>query len=137
MKITPLLLAPLFSLALFLAPARAEEPAPVNLTPEMQAMLAELLKSMAQSAAQAAPEAAPVPEPAPVAPTAPAASPRETKPPLGSMSNLRTGGLTTSNLTGASLAPSASLGGRGTTGGVTRLNNNEWRLLFPARDDRR
>jgi hypothetical protein len=136
MKITPLLLAPAFGLALFLAPARAEEPAPVTLTPEMQALLAELLKSMAQPA----PEALPVPEPAPVppaAPVAPAAATREAKPPLGANSSLKTGGLVTSGLTGGSLSPAASLGGRGTTGVVTRLSNNEWRQLFPARDERR
>jgi hypothetical protein len=133
MKTTPLLLAPVFSLVLFLAPARAEEPTPITLTPEMQALLAELLKS----AGQTAPEAAPVPDPVPAAPNAPVVTAREAKPPLGSTSSLKTSSLTTSTLTAGSLAPSTSLNGRGTAGGSPRLSNDDWRQLFPVRQDRR
>jgi len=130
MKIHPLLLAPAFSLALFLAPARAQEPFPVNLTPEMKALVADLLKETGQ----AAPEAAPVPEPAPAAPVA---AIREAKPPLGFASSLRTSSLAPGSLNGGRLAPSAALGGRGTAGGTARMSTNDWRQLFPAREDRR
>ncbi len=124
MKITPLLL-PVVSLALLLAPTRADEAAPVTLTPEVQALLAELLK--AADAAQPAPEAAPTLDPAPVATEAKPA--REARPPLGSASSLRTGRLTTSALTGARLAPASSLAGHG----MARLSASAWRQLFPGR----
>lgn len=127
-----LILLSIFSLMLALTPARAAEPAPMQLTPELQALLADLLK---QSQADADPAPAPAPEAAP-APAVTAAPSAPVKPPLGSNSSLRTGSLSSSGLQGASLTPSGSVGGRGQTG-FPRLSKEEWRALFPLAQDRR
>jgi hypothetical protein len=105
-------------------PVRADEPHPAATSPEMQALVAQLLQAV--NAAQAEP--APVPAAAPAAAAAPVAKviPRVA-------SSLQTGRLVTGSLRTSSLAPSASLGGRGTTGGVARLNDEDWRLLFPIK----
>jgi len=124
MKTTHLLLVPILSLTMVLASARAAEPVPQQLTPELQALLADLLKQM-QAEAEMDPATAPQAAAVPVAPVAPA------KPPLGSASSLRTGSLSTGRLAGASLAPSGSVGGRGQVG-APRLSKEEWRVLFPV-----
>lgn len=129
MKTPLLLLAPLFSLTMLLASARAAEPVPPQLPPELQALLADLLKQM-QAEAEVDPSPAPQAAAVPAAPTAPA------KPPLGSASSLRTGGLSTSGLVGASLAPAGSVGGRGQMG-APRLSKEEWRVIFPIQQERR
>ena len=89
---------------------------------ELQAQLVELVKALSKMAADDAP--APVPDPAPAPGSASAANPRPSA-------------LTTGNLNGASLAPSSALNGRGTTGGIPKMTDAEWRLLFPTRDDRK
>lgn len=129
MKTPPLLLVPLLSFTMLLASARAAEPVPQQLTPELQALLADLLKQM-----QAEAEVAPAPAPAPVA--VPVASGAPAKAPLGSATRLRTGGLSAGGLAGASLAPSGAVGGRGQTG-VPRLSKEEWRVIFPVQQERR
>ena len=135
MKTPPLFLVPLFSLTMVLASARAAEPTPQQLTPELQALLADLLKQM-QAGAEVDPAPAPEPAPAPQAAAVPVAPVAPAKPPLGSASSLRTGGLSTGGLAGASLAPSGSVGGRGQAG-VPRLSKEEWRVIFPVQQDRR
>ena len=131
MKMSPLLLVPLLSFTMMHASARAVEPVPQQLTPELQALLADLLKQM-QAEAEVDPAPAPVPQSAaiPVAPAVPA------KPPLGSASSLRTGGLSTKSLTGVSLAPSGSVGERGLTS-VPRLSKEAWRVIFPVQPEHR
>ncbi len=96
---------------------------------ELQTQLLELVKAISKMV----PEEAPVPDPAPAsAATGPGA--KTAQPTAGSP---KTGPLGTGSLTGGSLAPSSSLNGRGTTGGTPRLSESDWRLLFPARDDRK
>ena len=111
--------------------AQAADPPPpaAPSAADIQALMALLNKIAAQSAAAesaASDDPAPVPTappPAsqPVAPTAPPAA----KQPLSTA-------LKTGSLSGASLAPSSGLGGRG-AGTVARLTEEAWRLLFPAK----
>ena len=100
--------------------ARAADPQPASAA-DIQALMALLNKIVAQSAAAestATDETAPPPA-ALVAPASVA------KPPLSTA-------LKTGSLSGASLAPSSGLGGRG-AGTVARLTEEAWRLLFPAK----
>jgi len=135
MKTPRLLFIPLFSLTMMLATVRAAEPAPPSLTPELQAVLADLLKQM-QAEAEVDPGPEPAPAPAPQAAVVPVAPVAPAKPPLGTASSLRTGSLSTGGLAGASLAPSGSVGGRGQTG-APRLSKEEWRVVFPVPQERR
>lgn len=192
MKTTPLILAMAAGLTISLSPARAEEPAPPAVSPDVQALLGELaklgagangkedpqidiqalfgmlLKMVPAAAAQAgdAPKAAvgkdvqgqelqaqltelvkaltkmaaddaPAPTPDPAANPASAPSTTGTpsaKPAPAAGANPRPSNLSTGSLSGASLAPSSSLNGRGTAGGTPKLTDSEWRSLFPARD---
>ena len=111
--------------AALLSPARADEPQAIKLAPQIQAMLAELLKT---ADGEPAPDAAPAnPAPAPDAATAPTA-----KAPV-SASNQPVTSLRTSSLRTGGLMTSASLGGHGLSGGTPRLTAAEWRQQFPVR----
>ena len=123
MKTFPLPSACALAFAMICAPVHAADPQPAAASAEMQALVAQLLQALAAAQAEPAPDSSPAPLPAASAP-APRASPRAT-------SSLQTGHLSTT-----SLAPSASLGGRGTSGGIPRLNDDDWRLLFPIRQAR-
>ncbi len=108
--------------------AQAADPPPS--AADGQALMALLNKIVAQSASaeSSAPDepapASAVPPPAPQ-PAAPSASAPAAKLPLSTA-------LKTGSLSGASLAPSSGLGGRG-AGTVARLTEEAWRLLFPAK----
>lgn len=117
-------------LTLLFTPARAEDAVPTTLTPEMQELIAQLLKAAAESRRDPAPAAEPVPQPS---------APKEAKAPAPAVakSSLRTSGLTTGRLTTATLTPSAPLDGRGTTGGTPRFSAEEWRALFVSKSVRR
>ena len=103
--------------------ARGEEPPvsqTVKLTPQIQAMLAELLK-----AADADPAAEDSSTGNPATASATAAPAEKIKPPLSTAlhtNSLRTGGLST-----------GSLGGHGTLDGAPRMTKEEWRQMFPVR----
>jgi hypothetical protein len=132
MKMLSLTSALLLATTVFSLTARGDEP-PVpqaaQLTPQIQAMLAELLKAAdadaAPETAPTAPPTAPVPPSAPTTPAAPATTQKAKAAPSTALStgSLRTGGLT----------PSGSLGGHGTLGGAPRLTDDEWRQQFPVR----
>jgi hypothetical protein len=128
MRIPPTLLAAVFSLACLAAPARTEEPKAFTLSPEIQALLAELLKAVNATKS----EATALLEPETEAPAAQVANREVKQPALGSLGSLRTGSLTTSGL-----APTGGLGGHGTKSGSSRASEEEWRMLFPLRQDRR
>ncbi len=106
------------------APLRADELHPAAASADMQALVAQLLQAVTAAPSEPAPVLAAAPAGA-VAPV-PKAIPRAT-------SSLQTGRLMNGSLRTASLAPSAPLGGRGMTGGVARLNDEDWRLLFPVK----
>ena len=108
------------------APVRADEPHPAATSPEMQALVAQLLQAVA--AAQAEPVPVPAAAAAPAAAVAPAP---QTIPQVAS--SLQTGRLVTGSLRITSLTSSAPLGGHGTTGGVPRLSDEDWRLVFPIK----
>jgi hypothetical protein len=117
-----LLSALIFGLATTFNPARADEitAAAAALTPEMRALFLELLKVSAEAKA----EAAPAPEAEAAAqPAEPRAAPAP-KPKPGSlrMSGLVTGGLKTGGLTMNS---------------TPRLSAEDWRVLFPLKQERR
>ncbi len=126
MKINSLLILLAVTLTLLLAPARAGEAVPADLPPEMQALLADLLKTVAAAQAAAEPAAH---ERKPEWVAAEMKPDLEGRPPLGSGSSLRTSGLQTGALSGGRLAPSSSLAGRG----AERRNDSAWRQIFPAR----
>ncbi len=134
-SILPVVAFVALSAVLFTTPVRADDPpAPVKLTPEVQALLKDLLKQMDVDPEETKPQATPAAPTAPPA-TAPATSSTPvTAPktePAPSSTSLRTGSLQTSGL-----QPSASLGGRGMAGGTPRLSIADWRLLFPLRDQK-
>ncbi|MEI9894309.1 MAG: hypothetical protein WDN28_10610 [Chthoniobacter sp.] len=130
MKMLSFLSAMVLAATVLAKPARADEP-PLSdvtkLTPQIQAMLAELYKAAnLDPAADAPTPAASTSTPIPSAPAAPAAPPVKMRAPLSTAlhtSSLRTGGLTTSG----------SLGGHGALDGAPRLTSEEWRELFPVR----
>jgi hypothetical protein len=121
MKMLSLISATVFFAALFSIPTRAEEPQAVKLTPQIQAMLAQMLKAteaqLGEDAEPADPETAPAGD-------APKSRSALKEPSAG----LSTGGLRT-----GSLMTSAPLGGRGLVGGAPRMTNEEWRQRFPLR----
>ena len=105
----------------FTAQAADPQPQAAPSAADLQALMTLLNKIVAQSAAaESAASDEPAQPPATAAPAAPAA-----RQPLSTA--LKTGGLS-----GASLAPSSGLGGRG-AGTVARLTEEAWRLLFPAK----
>ena len=124
MKASSLFSTVALAFALIAAPVRADKPHPAATSPEMQALVAQLLQAVA--AAQAEPAPVPPAAPAAVVAPAPTAIPRVA-------SSLQTGRLVTGSLRITSLTPSAPIGGRGTTGGIPRLNDEDWRLLFPIK----
>lgn len=128
MRVSPTLLAAVLSLACFAATARAEEPKSVTLSPEMKALLVELLKVVQATKS----ETAVVLDPEADAPSPKVAGPEVKQPMLSSVGSLRGGSLKTRGL-----EPSAGLGGRGTKGESSRPSAEEWRMLFPLRQDRR
>ena len=138
MKLLSFISATVFCLALLSWPARADEPQAIKLAPQIQAMLAELLKTAdaepAENAAVAAPAAPATPaasaNPPPVLPVAtPTLAPKANQPATG----LATSSLTTSSLRTGGLMTSAPLGGHGMNGGTPRLTDAEWRQQFPVR----
>lgn len=118
-----LLSATVFGLASLSAPTRADDSEVIKLTPQIQAMLSQLLKAADADAAEEAkpdsPSSTPAPTPEAAGSQQPKASPLST---ALRTSSLRTGGLATS-----------TLGGHGLLGGAPRLTNEEWRQLFPVR----
>jgi hypothetical protein len=124
MKILSLVSATAFCAALLSLPARADEPQAIKLTPQIRAMLSELLKTAdAEPAETATPtDPAPTPSTPPAIATAP-----------GSKANQPATGLSTSSLRTSGLMTSASLGGHGLIGGTPRLTDAEWRQQFPVR----
>lgn len=139
MKMLSLVSLTVLAATIFSFSARGEEPDPsqiAKLTPQLQAMLKDLLKAADGDAADPAP-AAPV-APAAVAPSTPttpsrpapasatsatstAHSARSPRTSLGSTS------LQTSSLRTGHLGASPSLTG------APRLNDDEWRQLFPQK----
>lgn len=131
MKTLSLVSATVFCATLLPAPTRADDPPAIKLAPQIQAMLAELLKNAeGEPAADAAP-ANPPPAP-PATATTPAATAPAAKAP-GTAANQPVTSLQTGTLRTGSLMTSAPLGGHGLTGGTPRLTAEEWRQLFPGR----
>lgn len=139
MKMTSLLLAAsLVSVALHPTFVRAEDAEAARLSPEIQALMGELLKLRQQSAEvppdlkATGPEIAAEPTArAPVEPAALAPVPQKNRQPPGSASSLRTSSLKTGSLGTSGLQP-ASLGGRGPAGESGRRSNENWLLLFQS-----
>jgi hypothetical protein len=127
MKFAPTFFAAAFGLFLGPAASRSEEPA-FAVPPGIRALLAELLETADQLNSEPVPVVyqVSVPLPARMATTS-------QKPVLGSASSLKTNALATRSLGNTGLTLSSLLNGRGTAGGLPRLTNEEWRLLFPNR----
>ncbi len=143
MKMLSLVLLMVFAATVFSTPARGEEPDAsqvTKLTPQLQAMLSELLKAADGDAA----------DPAPAAPVAPAATPAP--PPTASArpsAATSTQGATSLTSTSAASHPSGTslgspslhtsslrtghLGAAPSLTGAPRMNDDEWRQLFPQK----
>jgi len=134
MKTLHFLYLGLLGATLLAVPSRAQEPRALTLTPNVEAMLKDLLKSTdsggASEAAPSTPAAPPVKAPTP-APTA------SSKTGVASPTSLRTSSLSTSSLTPSGGLATSSLGGHGLQGGTPRLNDTDWRALFPQAGGRK
>lgn len=106
------------------APATTQK-IPPELLPQVMALLDELRKTASADSNDGVKPAAPSTTPIPR--TAPAAE-------QSAPSSLLVTGLKTSTLGASHLAPSASLGGHGLTGGASRLSDGDWRQLFPVKN---
>jgi hypothetical protein len=108
--------------------ARGDEPAALQanpLTPQIQAMLAELLK-----AADIDPASPPQPTPAPAASTT---SPNATGPAPAPSNPSATKMIPSSNALHTGSLRTGHLGSSGSLTGAARMSNDEWRQLFPQR----
>jgi hypothetical protein len=134
MKMLSLVLLTVLAATVSSLPARGEEPDAsqvAKLTPQLQAMLNDLLKAADGDAAAPAPAAPVAPAAATAPPTTSSARPstatstslssRPSSTSLGSTS------LHTSSLRTGHLGASASLSG------APRMNDDEWRQLFPQK----
>ena len=124
MKTSLLLRTLLLACTLAGSAARAADPQPATVVPDVAKLLAMLNQLAAEAdvpGAAADPEAAPAPA-APAAAT-PAPAPRPAS------------RLITPQLRGATLTPSGALGGRG-PGATAPVTESAWRALFPLKQPR-